>query len=254
VQEQEEEVEEEQEQSEHSSTDTDGFNLVKPDQAPHPGRRGAAVHLLVGDAPPPSPSTPPSSSSAGLGSMNCKDCLIQCIRQQDTFCEMSNRKVRLLDVLGSATLLYGRQVFLIGRATPPQPMAAPMRIGINGFGRIGRLVFRALSGHAAVIVHPDDPRRRRRRRPPAQLRLGPWPLAAPGRGRPRGLHGRRHRHGLVAARRPHHRAWRMVYADLLGSVRVVAINEVSESEIGDEVEYVQVPHKAILILIYSRND
>ena len=33
-------------------------------------------------------------------------------------------------------------------------MAAPMRIGINGFGRIGRLVFRALWGRPGIeIVH-----------------------------------------------------------------------------------------------------
>ena len=37
-------------------------------------------------------------------------------------------------------------------------MAAPMRIGINGFGRIGRLVFRALWGRPGIeIVHVNDP-------------------------------------------------------------------------------------------------
>ena len=33
-----------------------------------------------------------------------------------------------------------------------------MKIGINGFGRIGRLVFRALWGRAGIeLVHVNDP-------------------------------------------------------------------------------------------------
>ena len=37
-------------------------------------------------------------------------------------------------------------------------MVSGMRIGINGFGRIGRLVFRALWGRPGIeLVHVNDP-------------------------------------------------------------------------------------------------
>ena len=37
-------------------------------------------------------------------------------------------------------------------------MGRSMRIGINGFGRIGRLVFRALWGRPGIeLVHVNDP-------------------------------------------------------------------------------------------------
>jgi glyceraldehyde 3-phosphate dehydrogenase len=40
----------------------------------------------------------------------------------------------------------------------PAIKGSPMKIGINGFGRIGRLVFRALWGHPGIeLVHVNDP-------------------------------------------------------------------------------------------------
>ena len=41
---------------------------------------------------------------------------------------------------------------------PARPAPVSMKIGINGFGRIGRLVFRALWGHPGLaLVHVNDP-------------------------------------------------------------------------------------------------
>ena len=55
------------------------------------------------------------------------------------------------------------------------------RVGINGFGRIGRLVFRAAAGKNLEIVGINDLTDADDARPPAQVRLDPRPL--PGRGR-----------------------------------------------------------------------
>ena len=59
----------------------------------------------------------------------------------------------------------------------------PVRVGINGFGRIGRNVFRAAQERGADIewVAVNDLTDAKTLAPPAQVRLDPRPV--PGRGR-----------------------------------------------------------------------
>ena len=81
--------------------------------------------------------------------------------------------------------------------------AMPVRVGINGFGRIGRNVFRA--AHESERRRRDRrrqrPHRRRDARAPAQVRLGLRAVPRHGRGRRRRAHGRRQGgHGARGAR------------------------------------------------------
>ena len=61
---------------------------------------------------------------------------------------------------------------------------APVRVGINGFGRIGRNLFRA--AHEAGVRSRVRRRERHHRpgdaRPPTQVRLDPRPVPGLGRG------------------------------------------------------------------------
>ena len=64
---------------------------------------------------------------------------------------------------------------------------AKVKVGINGFGRIGRNLFRAAheAGRRPRVRRRQRPHRRGDARPPAQVRLDPRPLPGQGRGRRR---------------------------------------------------------------------
>ena len=76
-------------------------------------------------------------------------------------------------------------------AAPNKPLRKdlppmPVRVGINGFGRIGRNVFRAAEGleRRHRVRRRQRPHRREDARAPAQVRLDPRALPGHGRGRP----------------------------------------------------------------------